>query len=100
MTVRPFFYIPMPHRLRTPPRIWAPKASLRGSYTRFIDLSTPFFDFGPLPHDHFGHNNVVIAGNVNKPGKSDLDPPLAEGEIDDGATFSLHTRGPPTTPAP
>ena len=39
MTVRPFFYIPMPHRLRTPPRIWAPKASLRGSYTRFIDFS-------------------------------------------------------------
>ena len=29
----------MPHRLRTPPRIWAPKASLRGSYTRFIDFS-------------------------------------------------------------
>ena len=42
MTVRPFFYIPVPHRLRTPPRIWAPKASLRGSYTRFIDFLTPF----------------------------------------------------------
>ena len=57
----------MPHRLRKPPRIWAPEASLRGSYTRFIDFSTPFFDFGPLPHDHFGHKNVVITGNVNKP---------------------------------
>ena len=32
----------MPHRLRKPPRIWAPEASLRGSYTRFIDFSTPF----------------------------------------------------------
>ena len=40
--MRPFFYIPMPHRLRKLPRIWAPKASLRGSYTRFIDFLTPF----------------------------------------------------------
>ena len=32
----------MPHRLRKLPRICAPKASRRGSYTRFIDFSTPF----------------------------------------------------------
>ena len=32
----------MPHRLRKPPRVWAPEASLRGSYTRFIDFLTPF----------------------------------------------------------
>ena len=32
----------MPHRLRKLPRIWAPEASLPGSYTRFIDFLTPF----------------------------------------------------------
>ena len=32
----------MPHRLRKPPRIWAPEASLRGSYRRFIHFLTPF----------------------------------------------------------
>ena len=39
MTVRPFFYIPMPHWLLESPRVWALEASLRGSYTRFIDFS-------------------------------------------------------------
>ena len=32
----------MPHRLRKLPRIWAPEASLPGSYTRFIHFLTPF----------------------------------------------------------
>ena len=44
--------------------------------------------------------NLVIRGNVTKPEKSELDPPLAEGEMDDGATFFLYTHAPPTTHAP
>ena len=42
----------------------------------------------------------VTTGNVNKPGKSELDPPLAEGEMDRSATFFLYTHAPPTTHAP
>ena len=69
-----------------------------------------------LSHDQFGHKkvvstgnvsksdraekNLVIRGNVTKPEKSELDPPLAEGEMDDGATFFLYTHAPPTTHAP
>ena len=44
--------------------------------------------------------NLVIRGNVTKPDKSEPDPPLAEGEMDDGATFFLYTHAPPTTHAP
>mgnify|MGYP000058206416 CR=1 FL=1 len=67
-------------------------------------------------HDQFAHKkvvwsgnvsksdraekNLVIRGNVTKPEKSELDPPLAEGEMDDGATFFLYTHAPPTTHAP
>ena len=36
-----FLYIPIPHRLRESPRVWALEASVRGSYARFIDFSTP-----------------------------------------------------------
>ena len=46
------------------------------------------------------NKNVVITGNVTKPTKSELDPPLAQGEMDGGATFFLYTHAPPTTQAP
>ena len=69
-----------------------------------------------LSHDQFVHKtmvsmgnvtksdraekNLVITGNVTKPEKSEFDPPLAEGEMDRTATFSLYTHAPPTTQAP
>ena len=75
-----------------------------------------FSENGQLFHDQFAHKkvvstgnvsksdraekNLVIRGNVTKPEKSELDPPLAEGEIDRSATFFLYTRAPPTTQAP
>ena len=85
---------------------------MRGSYERFIE----FFGLVPLAHDQFVHKNVVWSGNVNKPDrknknaiwsgnvnkptKSELDPPLAQGEMTVGATFFLYTHAPPTTQAP
>ena len=44
--------------------------------------------------------NVVTTGNVTNPEKSQLDPPLAEGQMDDGATFFLYTHAPLTTRVP
>ena len=37
-----FLYIPIPPGVLGSPRVWALDASLRGSYTRFIDFLTPF----------------------------------------------------------
>ena len=95
-----------------------PDASVRGSCERFIDFPKMYHYFWTnlVIHDQFAHKkvvstgnvsksdraekNLVIRGNVTKPEKSELDPPLAEGEMDDGATFFLYTHAPPTTHAP
>ena len=100
------------------PRVWALDASVRGSCERFIDFPKwdHYFSTNLVIHDQFAHKkvvstgnvsksdraekNLVIRGNVTKPEKSELDPPLAEGEMDDGATFFLYTHAPPTTHAP
>ena len=74
------------------------------------------FENVALAHDQFVHKylaitghvtkpdrknkNVVITGNVTKPTKSELDPPLAQGEMKVGATFFLYPHTPPTTQAP
>ena len=94
------------------PRVWALDASVRGSYERFID----FFGNVALAHDQFVHKYLVITGNVTKPNrknknpiwsgivtkptKSELEPPLAQGDLIVGATFFLYPHAPPTTQAP